>query len=181
MPTGGAGPNAEAPAPAPIPPPPVGGDPTSAGSLNRLSFTKAMTIKTGAFYLALPPSAPCSLHCALPPSIVDGWYPSYLPCTRALAYLPCYPPLPYTTLLYACAAPRHTCATAGKAFKSEGTSPGLKGRAAMGVVVGEGSKSWLFCYATTQGITFTAEKARDQALDERDAVSPTSPSLRPPP
>ena len=42
--------------------------------------------------------------------------------------------------------------------------------------MGEGSKSWLFCYATTKGITFTAEKARDQALDERDDVSAASPS-----
>jgi len=53
----------------------------------------------------------------------------------------------------------------GKAFKS-----GIKGRSAMGVVVNENSKSWLFCYATTTGITLTAEKARDEALNERDAV-----------
>jgi len=52
----------------------------------------------------------------------------------------------------------------GKAFKS-----GVKGRSAMGVVVNENSKSWLFCYATTTGITLTAEKARDEALNEQDA------------
>ena len=58
----------------------------------------------------------------------------------------------------------------GKAFKaSVSAQQGVKGRSAMGTKVNESSKSWLFCYATTSGITFTATKARDEAIDERDA------------
>jgi hypothetical protein len=60
----------------------------------------------------------------------------------------------------------------GKAFKS-GVPTGVKGRAAIGTKVSKASKSWLFCYATTNGITFTAKKARDEALNERDQFGKT--------
>jgi hypothetical protein len=70
--------------------------------------------------------------------------------------------------------------TGKKAFRSDldaldESLKGMRGRSAIGVVVNKGSKSWLFCYATTTGITLTATKARDEALNEQDELRQKNP------
>ena len=70
--------------------------------------------------------------------------------------------------------------TGKKAFRSDldaldESLKGMRGRSAIGVVVNKDSKSWHFCYATTTGITLTATKARDEALNEQDELRQKNP------
>ena len=73
-----------------------------------------------------------------------------------------------------------TLKTGKKAFRSDldaldESLKGMRGRSAIGGVVNEGSKSWLFSYATTTGITLTATKARDEALNEQEELRQKNP------